>query len=335
MCGGASNLARLPGQATTGGRGLSRRWLAFDIGGTKVAAALVTETGELVHEMRQPTRSADNTQLAAQLADICRELLAGTGIAADELDGVGVAMPGRVDPVRNMAVSSSNMGYNNLEIGAVMAAVTAAPVALENDGNAGALGEKWFGAGRGLSNFAYVCVGTGVGGGLVLGGRLYTGAAGRAGEAGHMIVDLHGVSCRCGATGCVEAMASGVGIPALAARLLGETAALRLGGGSLPRADQVYAAAAGGDQDALVVTREIGLVLGAMALNIIRLLDVERVIFGGGVAAAGSLFLESVYAGAKELGRPFLPGIVALSPLGGNSGLLGAAAAVEEKVAGG
>jgi glucokinase len=313
-----------------------RQWLAIDIGGTKVAAAMVGDDGRVGAKCTEATQGANNIEMAEQLRGVVRHVCKDSALEPAGLAGVGVAVPGSVDRASGTAVGAVNLGFRRLPIAAVVGQITPAPVAVENDTNAGALGEKWFGAGRSVDHFAYVAVGTGVGGGLVLGGRLYSGARGAAGEVGHCIVDPSGLQCRCGSIGCLEGMASGVGLPRLAVKVLGEQAARALGGGHLPDPLAVYGAAAQGDEGARRVVAEAGRLLAVAVVNLFRLLDVERVIIGGGVAAAGQPFLEAVWGGVTALGmRRLPPEAVVLSPLGSNANLLGAAAVVRERVGGG
>lgn len=309
-----------------------QQWLAIDIGGTKVAGALVGENGEVCHACSEPTKAAGNAQMSAQLQALARRVCADAAVPVEAVAGVGVAVPGGVNREKGIASGGVNLGIRYLPVADIFAELTSAPVALENDTNAGALGEKWFGGGRGVDDFAYMAVGTGVGGGLILGGRLYLGSRGAAGEVGHCIVDPNGLRCRCGTVGCLEGMTSGVGMPLLAAKLLGEQQARLLGKGELPQPPLIYAAAAAGDAGASRVVVEVGRLLAVSVVGLFRLLDVERVIVGGGVASVGPVFLDAIYKGAAALGYDRLSdGAVILSPLGSKANLLGAAAVVREK----
>jgi len=315
-------------------------WFAIDIGGTKVAAAAVTPAGEILAEWREATRGESNEELSSQLQEVLSRLMEMSTVRPEEVAGVGVAIPGRVDAQANKAIGCSNLGFRNLDVNEVVKAITPAPVALANDGNAGALGEKWFGAGKGIDNFCYICVGTSVGGGLVLDGRLYMGETGRAGEVGHVVVDPRGPRCRCGTVGCLEAMVSGVGLPILAERLLGEAEVRKLGrgaqegdgGGRLPTAQEIYRAAAAGNAAAQRVIEEAGLLHAATVVSLLRILDLRRIIYGGGITAAGALFIQAVYQGLKELGYRITQPDIVLSPLGEKAGVWGAAAVIGERL---
>lgn len=310
-----------------------QRWLAIDIGGTNVAAAVVTDDGQISGICTETTRGSGNEEMGEQLQNLLFRVCRGIGISPGEFAGVGVAVPGSVDRDGGIALGAVNLGFSRLPVAEILSKVAPVPVAVENDANAGALGEKWFGAGQDCDDFAYVAVGTGVGGGLVLGGRLHLGARGVAGEIGHCIVDPNGLRCRCGSIGCLESMASGVGIPRLAAKVLGEKEARTLGHGNLPAPPAIYSAAAAGHTGAREVVAEVGKLFAVAVATLFRLLDVERVIVSGGVAMAGEPFLQAIYDGANNLGFTRIrPGSVVLSSLGGHANLFGAAAVVKESV---
>ena len=203
-----------------------------------------------------------------------RRVCAEADISVNSVAGVGVAIRRRRQGA-GIALGGVNLGIHNLPVADIFGELTSAPVALENDTNAGALGEKWFGAGRDIQDFAYMAVGTGVGGGLILRGQLYVGSKGGAGEVGHTIVDPNALRCKCGQIGCLEAMASGVGMPLLAEKLLGEEKARQLGRGELPSPPQIYAAAAEGDEGAARVVTGVA-TPAVSVVGLFRLLDVER-----------------------------------------------------------
>src|SRR5262245_8500586 len=199
--------------ASGGRRGEGRRvWLGFDIGGTKLAVVVGDEAGRIAARRRRPIEASGDarTDVDAMLRD-ARELLAEAGIAPAALRGVGVAAPGPIDCERGVVEAPPNLaGWGSVPIRAWVGAAFDAPVHVENDANAAALAEWRFGAGRGARHLVYLTMSTGVGGGLVLDGRLYRGTGG-AGEAGHMPVEWGPESepCACGRRGCLEAYVGG------------------------------------------------------------------------------------------------------------------------------
>jgi glucokinase len=187
-------------------------WLGFDIGGTKLAVVVGDEAGRIAARRRRPIAASGDprSDVDAMLRD-AHELLAEAGVAASGLRGVGVAAPGPIDFARGVVESPPNLaGWDAVPLRAWLAAAFDAPVHLENDANAAALAEWRFGAGRGAQHLVYLTMSTGVGGGLVLDGRLYRGTGG-AGEAGHMPVEWGSESelCGCGRRGCLEAYTGG------------------------------------------------------------------------------------------------------------------------------
>lgn len=185
--------------------------LGIDIGGTKVALSVADEQGRVTARMRRPTEpSGDPAVDVGRIADDARRLLAEAGVARGALAAVGVSAPGPVDPLRGEIVSPPNLpGWGTVPLRELFADALEAPVAVENDANAAALAEWRYGSGRGFDDLVYLTMSTGVGGGLVLGGRLHAGRRGNAGEVGHVPVEWDGAPCACGMRGCLEAYVGG------------------------------------------------------------------------------------------------------------------------------
>ena len=185
-------------------------WVGFDIGGTKLAIVVGDDDGHIAARRRRPIGAHGDPRedVDAMIAD-ARELLAEAGVREDALRGVGVAVPGPIDPARGTVESPPNLaGWASVPIVDWFGEAFGVPVHLENDANAAALAEWRFGAGRGARHLIYLTMSTGVGGGLVLDGRLYRGAGG-AGEVGHIPVEWNGETCGCGLRGCLEAYVGG------------------------------------------------------------------------------------------------------------------------------
>jgi glucokinase len=187
------------------------RVLGIDIGGTKVALALGGEEGRLEARFRRALEpSGDPARDLARIADDARRLVAGAGLALDDVAAVGVSAPGPLDPEAGLILGPPNLpGWAHVPVVAALRAALGRPVYLENDANAAALAEWRFGAGAGLSDLVYLTMSTGVGAGLILGGRLHRGVAAGAGEVGHAPVEVPGLPCVCGLSGCLEAYVGG------------------------------------------------------------------------------------------------------------------------------
>jgi glucokinase len=276
----------------------SQQYIGVELSAATLRAALVSDDGQ-VSARREEALPAG--ELAAQTARLVSELrdAAGGPVAA-----VGVGVPGLVNPSTGRVVISSDIPsavrgdlLNELK------AATGLPVVLDNDANAGALGEYTVGAGRGSRNMFYVTIGTGIGGALILEGRLWRGVSGFAGEFGHITIDPEGVECTCGNVGCLETVASAPNIVRRAhERLLRDsTSSLsRLGLAKDFTAADVAHEARGGDDFALLMIERTGRYIGTAVAAVINLLNVERVVLGGGVMDAGELILNPII---REAGR--------------------------------
>jgi glucokinase len=296
--------------------------LTLDIGGTKIAAGLVDQTGALVHITARPTPKNHG---AEQVWSLVQQMIADAIQAAGgAIRAVGIGSAGPVD-LTTGTVSPINIpcwrGFPLRD--RVTAVVPSVPVLLAGDGVCMALGEHWRGAGRGADFLLGMVVSTGVGGGLVLDGMPYHGRTGNAGHVGHVVVELDGQPCSCGGHGCVETVAAGPWMTRWA---------LANGWAAPPGADAMALAEAAdaGDAVALQAFRRGATALAAMIASVAAVCDLDRVVVGGGVAKSGrTLFdpLEAALAGYARL--DFIRGLrVVPAALGGDAGLIGAAALV-------
>lgn len=310
--------------------------LGLDFGGTKLAAGLVDATaGRVLAARRQPTETASAEQALATMLAMAHALL--SEIAAP-VEGVGINFGGPVDARRGVVLRSNHVaGWDEFPLVERVGAALGLPARLENDANGQALAEARYGAGRGSAALVYLNIGTGIGAGVVLDGRLFTGAHGLAGELGHMTIRPGGPRCPCGRDGCLEALCAG---PALARRarerlaLLTsaerQAAALVRCAGSLAAVSgrQITALAGEGDPLALAI---IDAVLADLALglaNIATVLDPDVIVLGGGAAAYGPRQLERLRALLRERSFAPLANVTRVAPaqLGANAGILGGAA---------
>jgi glucokinase len=308
--------------------------LALDFGGTKLGAGLVdTDAGSVLEHQRDETRAGtDARQSVDQILVMGRSLLAAARAAGHPPAGVGISFGGPVTADHRRVVTSHHVpGWDDFPLVDVVANALALPVALDNDANLQTLGEWRYGAGRGVSDFVFVNVGTGIGGGIILGGRLHRGRHGLAGEVGHTVVDPSGPLCTCGKHGCVESLASGPFVAAAA------RAALAQGAGPSTLANKpiatitgrdVYAAAAAGDALATRIVGQAAHYLGIGIANVCALVDPELVAVGGGVARSGETFFGPLVRSVQAHAAPLAANMVRVVPglLGEDSNLLGAAA---------
>jgi len=304
--------------------------VGVDVGGTKIAAGLVDERGQILARARRESPAADSDLIEDTIADLVRELGQGHDVA-----GVGVGAAGFVDASRSTVLFAPNLAWRDEPLRAELERRVELPVVVENDANAAAWGEFAFGSGEDVQDLVMVTVGTGVGGGIVHDGELVRGAGGVAAEIGHLRVVPGGRQCGCGNKGCWEQYASGTALvrdareaarvnPALAA------AAIDLAGGDPDSitGPQITQLAAQGDEFALGRVDELARWLGEGMAMLAAVLDPAVIVVGGGVAESGDLLLEPVrrYFSAELTGRAHRPEIqIRQASLGNDAGLIGAA----------
>jgi glucokinase len=268
--------------------------LGVDLGGTNARAAVVdTDTGEIVAAHKEPLRDRGPSRVVEVVAHAVREAAAAARVDPAGSRCVGVGVAGQCLGATGVVLNAPNLGWRDVAFGAMLQAAIGVPVRIANDLSVAAWGEKRFGAARGLDDVVLVFVGSGVGSGLILGGRLHEGAQGVAGEFGHVKVRPSRPTtaprrCGCGQIGCLEAYTSGMNV---AARVREEIAAgtvtsiERLAGGDVSRvsASMVDDAHRAGDGYARALWEEVGDLLGTAIANLVTLLNPARLILGGGV----------------------------------------------------
>jgi glucokinase len=243
-----------------------------------------------------------------------------------------------MDPVSGVVFEPPNLpGWRDVPLGSLLSAEVGLPVFVENDANAAALAERWAGAGVGVDDLIYVTVSTGIGGGLILGGQLYHGAAGTAGEVGHMVIEPDGPRCNCGRFGCLEALASGPSIAreARAAVAAGRPTVLAAIAPQALDAAAVARAALDGDPVAREIYARAATALGIGITNLVNLLSPAMVILGGGVTRAGELIFAPVRRIVRQeaFERPGSAVQIVPAALGEDVGAIGAAAVARERLA--
>jgi glucokinase len=295
--------------------------IAVDVGGTKAAVALVNAAGEVVNHEVIPTPGGE-------LIDRLRRLVARVAepVGLDRVTGIGICSAGPVDLAAGTVIPVNIPELHGAPILARLAElVPGRPARLVGDGPATAAGEHWLGAGRGCDDLLAIVVSTGIGGGLMLGGRLHGGASGNAGHVGHAPVVVDGEPCQCGGRGCPEAYASGPSMVRWA-----------LANGWRPRGEadgvELAASARAGDGTAVAAFERSGRVLGAMIAATAATCDLSRAIVGGGVAQAGELLMAPLRRSlADHAALPFIRCIeVVGARLGPRASLMGAAALIHD-----
>jgi glucokinase len=270
----------------------SELFLGVDIGGTKVAAGIVTPRGEILSKVRVPMVSDRDS--AAGLAAVEKAIDAAFATQPKRrasVTAIGISSPGPLDPRRGIVINPPNLKcWQNFPLAKKITDSRRLPARLDNDANAAALAEALWGAGAGYASVFYATLGTGIGTGVILDGRIYHGRTGAAAEGGHVSIDYHGPRCACGKLGCIEALAAGPAVARRAReRLLsggpGREKLLGLAGGIPEKvtAEMVGSAWHGGDKLATEILQETADLLAIWLGNIVDLFEPEVIIFGGGM----------------------------------------------------
>lgn len=310
--------------------------IGIDIGGTKIAGALVGPDGLVTHRVRVAT--PDDT---AAIVGVTAELVETLSAAADgEVAGTGVACAGLVDGRTGKVWYAPNLPWRDLDLGQEVGRRVGRAVLVENDASAAAWGEYRYGAGRDCDDMVLATVGTGVGGGCIIGDRLLRGAFGIGGEIGHVTLDPRGPRCGCGNDGCLEAFASGTALERRAREVLAsgvpQAAALRercRGDVEALTGQDVTELAQQGDPACVELLAELGTHLGHGLASVCAVLDPSLVVVGGGVADAGDLLLRPTAeaVASRLVGRGHRPSPrVVPATLGNDAGLVGAATLARE-----
>jgi glucokinase len=308
--------------------------LAIDLGGTKIIAALVSHQGQVMAKEYYHTLAKEGPQsVINRIFSAIDHLLEGRNVALSQLHNISIAAAGAIDLERGVVTSSPNLpGWRDVPLRDMVSSKYEVKTCLINDASAGALGEYHFGVGKGVNNLIYLTVGTGIGGGIIINGRLYLGPNGSAGEIGHITIDVNGPRCSCGNIGCLETLASGTAMAREAIRRIsrGERSTLtEMMGDKIENitAKLVEMAAQGGDSLALEVISQAATYLGVGMVNLVNIFNPEMIIVGGGVMQMADLLLEPARQVVEERAFKLSAQAVRIVPsqLGDNAAVLGAA----------
>lgn len=313
---------------------MSRYVFGIDVGGTTVKCGLFDLEGNVLDKWEVPTRKKDGGKyILPDVAASVKEKMAQKGIAPEDVEGLGVGVPGPVNEAGQVPVAV-NIGWGFVDVAKEMHGLTGLKVRAGNDANVAALGEMWKGGARGCRNVVLATLGTGVGGGIIIGGKVIAGSHGAGGEIGHIHVeDAEEEVCNCGNKGCLEQMASATGIVRLARRHLAasdEPSLLRDKSKKLS-AKLVFDAVKEGDALACEIADQFGWYLGKAFAQIAGVVDPEVFVLGGGVSKAGPIlidyvrkyYLQYVFPTCREAN-------FVLAQLGNDAGIYGAAKLVLE-----
>ena len=314
--------------------------IGVDLGGTNIVVGAMPEDGSREIAFRSsPTRASEGEESVVErmiqmIEDVIAVTMAETGTERTNFLGVGIGAPGPLDRELGIIITAPNLGWKMFPLRERIQTAIGLRTTLDNDANCATMGEAWTGAAKGAKNVIGVTIGTGIGGGIIIDGRLYHGSSDVAGEIGHMTIDSTGRRCGCGNYGCLEAYASGTAIAERAREALaGETEGvlMTMCDGQLPKitAQMVYKAANEGDLIAVDVVRETARFLGAGIGALLNVLNPEVVVLAGGVVNAGEALFAPLKVEIRR--RAFAPAVDACrivpGMLGGSAGVVGAVAA--------
>lgn len=305
--------------------------LGVDLGGTKTLTAVVDADGNIISEVLKPTPAALGKDAVVQvIMESLQDALDQADQKMEDITAIGVGAPGPSNPQLGILHTSPNLpGWRDVPIRDIVAKASGRDTFLINDANAAALAEYHFGAGRDTCCFIYVTVSTGIGGGIVLGGEIYTGARGLAAEIGHITIDDHGPPCNCGNSGCWESLASGTALANRARHRLmkDKQSAIADGRTESITAEHVFKAAEAGDALALELIEITAYYLGTGFASLINIFNPDVIAIGGGMSRMGRMLLEPAYITAQKrsFAKAYETVRFTLAQLGQNSGVLGAA----------
>lgn len=310
-------------------------FLGVDIGGTNVKTAVINDQGRIADKRSFDTHPEEGFEgFGARLRQSLEQGIAAAGLTLADVKGVGVGIPGFLDIEQGVIVEAVNLGWKNVPFVRLLQSALDLPVVIENDANVAALGEAWTGAGRGASSVLCATVGTGVGGGIVIGGRLYRGVNGMAGEIGHLVVNHGGHRCNCGNIGCLETVASATAIVRNARSL--QERGLIPQDVELSGAEDVFALAVNGNAEAAGVVQEAAAWLGyGLSLSAVTL-NPDAIVIGGGVSKAKDMLLRPVQEAFKRYALHLVVDAakIQLAELGNDAGVVGAARLAVQHVLG-
>lgn len=313
-----------------------KKYIGCDLGGTNLRAAIVdVESGKVLHHKSIPTRAREGYDaVMRRMSDLFLELIRSSGSQKEEIGGVGIGVPGVLDLDKGQTLFLPNLAgtWPHVPLRDTIAKLTGLPTALLNDVRSITNGEWCFGAGRGVDTLAVFAIGTGIGGGLVINGRLHLGIGGTAAELGHMVIDFNGPRCGCGNYGCVEAYASGPAITAMGLKAVTQGLTTKIAdmcGSDLNRItpELIAVAALEGDEIAMDIYERAGFYLGIAAGLVCVAVGPRRIIIAGGVSQAGNLLLDPIRRTLREriTVMPVEQVEVVPSQLGNNAGVVGVA----------
>lgn len=314
---------------------MTRTYVGLDVGGTTMKAGVVTDEGKLLAHVSVPTRSElGQDHGLATMANCIRDAATAAGLTMDQISAIGVATPGSMDLKTGIIIEPPNLKpWRNVPVRLYIADTFGKPTAFQNDANAAALGECWVGAGRDSCSLVLFTLGTGIGGGIVLDGKIHEGAHSHGGELGHAKIDtINGRLCTCGHRGCLEAYASATAVVNRTMEALNAGRSSSLRADNSLTAKKIFDAATSGDPLAKEIVDRTADYLAVGIANAIHTIDPEMICLGGGMIKAGDWFLQMIkkYVPDHAFAWPATRVSIRYAELGNHAGMIGAARCADQ-----
>jgi len=308
-------------------------YIGIDLGGTNIKAGMVTTKPKIIVKISMPTEADEGPEhVIDRICEAAENVRKRSGLSRELIGGIGVGSPGTLDIASGTVLYPPNLpGWRNVPLVEHVESKTGIQTVLENDANAAAFGEHWAGAGRGAESMVMFTLGTGIGGGIIVDGRLVHGNNDCAAELGHMVIEVDGRECACGNRGCLERYASANAVAARFAEAVnsGEDSVLagKVAAGEKVDSKMIYQAALEGDELANKIYWETGTYLGIGVVNLLHTLNPARVVLGGGLIGAGELLMRPVRETVEKRALPDAQRncVICCATLGEDAGLIGAA----------
>lgn len=308
--------------------------IGIDLGGTSIKAGLVDFEGNILRQNSRPTRiEKEHISIINDIAEQIEELVAVQGISIECIHSIGIGVPGLAEYDTGKVIYCSNLSWKNIELGKELYSRLGRKVYVENDATVAGLAESLFGSTKGAVNSVLITLGTGIGSGIIINGRIYSGSHAAGSEIGHMIVGENFYDCNCGNNGCFETLASATSIIRYSQHRIKEGAKnsqiLELAGNKIENitAEKIFAAAKSGDDLALEAVDRMCKYLAKGIMNIYNVLDPDIIALGGGVSKAGDFLLKRVKENVAKMiyTTDIKYGDIVIATLGNNAGIVGAA----------
>ncbi|SDQ11491.1 ROK family glucokinase [Carnobacterium viridans] len=322
---------------------MTKKIIGIDLGGTTVKFAILTSEGDIQQKWSLVTDARENgSKIVPAIVESINEQLEKYQLTPNDFIGIGMGSPGTVDRKAGTVIGAYNLNWKTIQpVKKMIEEGTGISFAIDNDANVAALGERWKGAGANEEDVVFITLGTGVGGGIIAGGRLIHGVAGAAGELGHITVDPDGYDCTCGKKGCLETVASATGVVRLARDFSEDYAGesqlkYNIDDGQLITAKDVFDFAKENDKLAVRVVEKVAYFLGLACASVANTLNPSTIVIGGGVSNAGVFLVDQIKMYFDQFTYPTIRETtkIRLAQLGNNAGVVGASSLIKEHLNG-